>query len=80
MSGDREGRQSVLELQSSGARKQNGKGGESCDAKLVVEEEIEKRQESAENKKVAVRRLDVEQRSAALVCKAAEVIIDCDSD
>jgi len=63
-----------------GDKSKNEKGGESCDAKLVVEEEIEKRQESAENKKVAVRRLDVEQRSAALVCKAAEVIIDCDSD
>ena len=58
----------------------NVKGSKSCDEKLVVEEEIPKRQESDENEKEADRRLNVEQRSAALVCKAAEVIIDCDSD
>ena len=51
------------------------KGSESCEEKLVAEEEMEK-----ESEKVAGRRLDVERRSAALVCKAVEMIIDCDSD
>merc|ERR1712037_350435 len=58
----------------------NVKGSKSCDEKLVVEEEIPKCQESDGNEKEADRRLNVEQRSAALVCKVAEVIIDCDSD
>merc|ERR1712037_752882 len=58
----------------------NEKGSKSCDEKLVVEEEIPKCQESDGNEKEADRRLNVEQRSAALVCKVAEVIIDCDSD
>merc|ERR1719209_1232510 len=55
-------------------------GSKSCEEKLVVEEETEEGLEHGENEKEAERRLDVGQRSAALVCKGGEVIIDCDSD
>ena len=57
-------------------KSKNEKGSETCEEKLDMEEE--KHQESDETEKEVGRRL--EQRSMALVCKADEVIIDCDSD